>query len=552
MTPAAPRFLSAASSDQGRVRTNNEDRVYSDDLRGIFIVIDGMGGHQAGERAADIALERIRARLERQTGSAEQRIREAITLANNAIYQAAQTQPDWKGMACVLTVAVVEDSLVTIGHVGDSRLYTIRGGKIAKITHDHSPVGEREDRKEISEAEAMQHPRRNEVFRDVGSEEHAPYDAEFIEILTTMFEPDGALLLCSDGLSDTIASGEIRAIVEQNAGDRRGAVDSLIAAAKVNAKDNISVILVEGDRFAASFGRARRNAIVTDPVGAETDRLRPAAARARMPWYGGRAAFLVYGLIAASALWLGAQRLKPVPPPVRLPRVIHVAPPESIAAALANAQPGDTISAGAGIYRETIHLRSGVALIAEPPHQAILEGSVQADGVQKATLDGFLIRGAETGIEIASSNVALIRDEVSGTRLGAVVFSGTSGGTMFACSIHDNAGPGIVVKDSAAPVIEDNVIAANGADRGMPAPGLFIEAAAQPKATGNTFSENGAEAIWLARADEAIVKDNFFMPGGRHDRHAKIRVVTDPLHPEHTPERTHGHERVLRLHGGKK
>src|ERR1700675_3185121 len=102
MTPAVPRFLSAASSDPGSVRDNNEDRVYCDDTRGFFVVIDGMGGHQAGEQAADIALEHIKNRLERQTDSIEQRLREAITLANNAIFEASRTKDEWNGMACVL------------------------------------------------------------------------------------------------------------------------------------------------------------------------------------------------------------------------------------------------------------------------------------------------------------------------------------------------------------------------------------------------------------------------------------------------------------------
>ena len=92
-------------------------------------------------------------------------------------------------MACVLTVAVLDNGSAVVGHVGDSRLYQIRRGEIRKITHDHSPVGEREDNHEISEAEAMRHPRRNEVFRDVGSEEHAPDDEDFIEVQRVPFEP---------------------------------------------------------------------------------------------------------------------------------------------------------------------------------------------------------------------------------------------------------------------------------------------------------------------------------------------------------------------------
>ena len=124
----------------------------------------------------------MRARLERQTGTIEQRIREAITMANNEILRAARANSELAGMACVLTLAVLENGSAVVGHVGDSRLYQMRRGEIRKITHDHSPVGEREDSRELSEADAMRHPRRNEVFRDVGSEEHTPDDADFIEL----------------------------------------------------------------------------------------------------------------------------------------------------------------------------------------------------------------------------------------------------------------------------------------------------------------------------------------------------------------------------------
>src|SRR3954452_21955823 len=186
------RIKSAGASDMGRVRKNNEDAWHIDAERGIYLVVDGVGGHQAGEKAAEIAVERVKARLERQTGTTEQRIREAITVANNEIVRVAKSNPDWQGMACVLTVAVLENGSAVIGHVGDSRLYKIRNGEIRKITHDHSPVGEREDSRELNEAEAMRHPRRNEVYRDVGSEEHTPNDEDFMEVRSFPFDGDSA------------------------------------------------------------------------------------------------------------------------------------------------------------------------------------------------------------------------------------------------------------------------------------------------------------------------------------------------------------------------
>src|SRR5579885_2725278 len=103
------KFRLAGASDPGRIRRNNEDAWHMDPERGIFLVVDGIGGQAAGEKAAEIAVGRVRARLERQTGTTEQRIREAITMANNEIFSAAKSNPDWDGMACVLTVAVLDN-----------------------------------------------------------------------------------------------------------------------------------------------------------------------------------------------------------------------------------------------------------------------------------------------------------------------------------------------------------------------------------------------------------------------------------------------------------
>ena len=249
----SPSFSAAGGSHSGLQREDNQDLFHVDLARGVFIVIDGVGGQAAGGEAARVALTMLRARLERETGPVDERVREAITVANNEIHRVAASRPEWTGMACVLTVAVVKSGCVTIGQVGDTRLYKLRQGGIEKITHDHSPVGEREDAGEIGELEAMRHPRRNEVYRDVGSDPHGAGDPEFIEIQTVPFEPDAAFLLCSDGLSDLVPSGAIARIVDRHAGDLDGTVGSLVAAANdAGGKDNVTVVYVEGDRFAAS------------------------------------------------------------------------------------------------------------------------------------------------------------------------------------------------------------------------------------------------------------------------------------------------------------
>src|SRR5260370_38804575 len=176
-------------------------------------------------------------------------------------------------MGCVLTIAIIERSAVTIGHVGDSRLYKIRKGLdealpeclgLMKLTHDHSSVGESEDNKEITEEEAMGHPRRNEVYRDLGSQLHAPHDSNFIEILQACFEPDSAMLLCTDGLTDVVRREEIRKIIEDSGGDRDLVVRRLIDAANEESKDNVSVVNVVGPSFAKSL-LGRSHGSTTNP-----------------------------------------------------------------------------------------------------------------------------------------------------------------------------------------------------------------------------------------------------------------------------------------------
>ena len=485
MTPAVPRYNSAGSSEQGYVRPNNEDRVHFDDARGFYLVVDGMGGHEAGEQAAAIAVDRIKARLERQTGTVEQRVREAIALANNAIYDAARLRPEWHGMACVLTVAVIDDGQVTIGHVGDSRLYRIQRGKIEKITHDHSPVGEREDSGELTEADAMRHPRRNEVFRDVGSQQHAPDDPNFIEIAQIPFDDSSALLLCTDGLSDALSSQQILDIVAQNAGDRWAAVRALIAAATERGKDNVSAVLVEGARFAQSFGR------------------RAAAAAQPARRSAGRLAFLLIGLVAGVLLGvrLGRFLLNNTNTP-QPPRTVVVVAPLTIAAALDTARPGDTVSVPPGTYDTPVQLKSGVDLVSTQPRQAILAGGVSASNVQNAGLEAFLIRG---GVRIDNSDVIVSRDEITGSPQAGIEFNGASRGAVVACSVHDNNGPGIAVLDTSAPAIENNVVFSNR-------PGLLVKSAAIPVILSNIFLASTPDTVSLPHADPAVLDHNYFTP----------------------------------------
>src|SRR5688572_18576504 len=133
------KFRAAGVTDVGNQRDVNEDRFYSDPERGIFIVVDGVGGQAAGGRAADTALDVIRARLTSGLAPSAAGVREAITDANNEVLRQAGSRPAWDGMACVLTVVMIQGDRAIVGHVGDTRLYKLHAGRIQKITADHSP-----------------------------------------------------------------------------------------------------------------------------------------------------------------------------------------------------------------------------------------------------------------------------------------------------------------------------------------------------------------------------------------------------------------------------
>jgi parallel beta-helix repeat protein len=492
MTKTTVRY--AGGSDPGRVRRNNEDAFYADAERGIFLVVDGIGGQNAGEKAAEIAVERVRARLERQTGTLEQRIREAIAVANNEILRAAQSNKEWEGMACVLTVAALENGSAVVGHVGDSRLYQIRRGEIRKITHDHSPVGEREDSGEIGEAEAMRHPRRNEVFRDVGSEEHAPDDPDFIEMLRIPFEPDSALVMCSDGLSDLVASADIRLAVERNARNPGAAVRELIAAANgAGGKDNVTVLVIEGEEFTG------------------------AAAAAKPRWKYRIKLFLAWSLLALALLVMGVAwyRSQSTPTPVVPPAVLQVGPSlpfKTIASALAQARAGDTVRVWPIEYREQIALKAGVEVRSMAPGVVTLRApnggpAVTAFNVGDARLKGFRILAdpqapLSTGILLTGSIVEIEDVDIAGAAVG-IEIRGPTTSVLRANTIRDCSDMGILISDFAQPTLSHNAIRGNKV-------GLAVRDSARPVLVDNVFEKNGVELPPEMSLDD-VRAHNFFI-----------------------------------------
>jgi serine/threonine protein phosphatase PrpC len=509
--PAARALRAAAVSDPGSQREVNEDRVYADPSRGIFIVVDGVGGQAAGGRAADIALTTIKARLERDAGSLVDRVKDAITVANNDVFRAAAVRPEWRGMACVLTIVVVDGDRAIVGHVGDTRLYKLTRAGLAKITRDHSPVGEREDARQISELDAMQHPRRNEVYRDVGSDLHDPWDPDFIDIYEVPFEADAALLLCSDGLTDAIASTAIRAAVSKLAGDPARVVQSLVNAANAaGGKDNITVVYVEGEQFAG---------------------IRQSERPLRWRW---AIRIAVVGVLAVAAA-VGAERLRPewrtslqrrLASAVATRAAIVVEAGASIADALGRAPAGATIFVEPGEYHDRLKLRDGVRLVSRQPRGAVIRlpgGASEADpavvaaGIQDAEFAGFRIIGDAasplgTGVLVSDSNVSIVDVEISGAKAAAIEIAGRSTPSVVGTDIRDNPGAALIIRAGASPRLVHNVFIRNGLSTAA-SEILLLEAGAEPRFSGNVFrglSRSAFESV-PDPARSGIVRDNWFL-----------------------------------------
>ena len=538
-------LMAAGNSDTGLRREVNEDRFHVDVTRGLFVLVDGIGGQAAGGKAADVALTMLRTRLERETGATTDRIREAITIANNEIHRVASLRPEWTGMACVLTVAVVGDQVATIGHVGDTRLYKLRGAGIEKVTRDHSPVGEREDANEISELEAMRHQRRNEVYRDVGSEPHELTDSDFIELHEISFEPDAALLLCSDGLTDLVESATINQIVTQLAGRPHDVVDALIEAANdAGGKDNVTAVYVEGELFAESRARSR----VIAAAAAREQAGGPGAARrqAELDVQASRAGSherpttsqrLVRGalvLLLAITIALAAFRWNPswqlpapsaVLPVTPVSGVVTVRATESIAEALDRALPGSQIVVEPGEYRERLVLRDGVRVISRVPRGATLrlpgtaseaDPAVVAADVSNAEFAGFRIVGDAatplgTGVLVKGSQISIVDVEITGALTVAIDFSQMAGGGVTGSDIHDNPGSALAIRSGASPRIAHNVFARNGLSERARA-SLIVEDAAEPSIVGNVFQGVTAK-VFQSLGDAArlsVMRKNWF------------------------------------------
>lgn len=249
MTDLRQALEVATATHAGMVRSHNEDSIAADAEIGLAVLADGMGGYNAGEVASGIAVAMISTEMrkvlvadkaEDLNSGAEGLISEHAKKVNVAIYQAAQGQPQYSGMGTTLVVALWYDNQVAVGHVGDSRLYRLRGDTFEQVTRDHSVLQEQIDSGLITREQARYSQNRNLVTRAVGIDPEVD-----VEVHTYPVQPGDIYLLCSDGLSDMIADEDMQLTLSSLQANLPLAAEQLVRQANDNGgRDNISVILV--------------------------------------------------------------------------------------------------------------------------------------------------------------------------------------------------------------------------------------------------------------------------------------------------------------------
>jgi len=239
----------ATATHPGMVRSHNEDSIAADAAAGIAVLADGMGGYNAGEVASGIAVAMIGAELKKALASpgegfdiaaAERLVVEHAVRANNAIFQASQNQAQYAGMGTTLVVMLLHDNSLVVGHIGDSRLYRFRQGKLEQVTRDHSLLQEQIDSGLITKEQARHSQNKNLVTRAVGIDPEVE-----VEVHSYPAQPGDIYLLCSDGLNDMVTDEDMELTLGSLQANLPLAAEQLVQQANDNGgRDNVSVILV--------------------------------------------------------------------------------------------------------------------------------------------------------------------------------------------------------------------------------------------------------------------------------------------------------------------
>jgi protein phosphatase len=295
----------ASRTDTGRQRHANEDAYYA--RAPVFVVADGMGGAQAGEVASRIATDAFDRELGSGQGEAE--LRAVVEAANREIHELAKRDASTAGMGTTLTAALIKGEEVAFAHVGDSRAYRLRGGRLERLTKDHSLVEELRRTGQLTDEQAEDHPQRSIITRALGPEERVEIDT-----LTVQASAADIFLLCSDGLTTMVDEGRISRIL-RGATSLDAAVRSLVDEAnRAGGRDNITAVAFRLEEVGMAEEAERPTLVgpTADGEGLDAGEVRRAAAaeraaRRERPARRGRGALKVgLGALLIAAIGFGA------------------------------------------------------------------------------------------------------------------------------------------------------------------------------------------------------------------------------------------------------
>jgi PPM family protein phosphatase len=244
-----------AVTDVGRKRKGNEDSHFVNPEQHLFVVADGMGGHAAGEVASKIAVDAINEFICLTGGDKDitwpfglddsisydgNRLKTAVRYANRKVLDATREKSEYEGMATTVAAVLMDGATANLAHVGDSRVYLVRGSGLVQLTTDHSWINEQIQSGLISADQARTHPLRNVVTRALGGKADCQ-----VEMQTHEMAPGDILLLCSDGLTTMMPDDEIARVVGSTDSDLPAAAQALVSAANERGgEDNITVLLI--------------------------------------------------------------------------------------------------------------------------------------------------------------------------------------------------------------------------------------------------------------------------------------------------------------------
>lgn len=249
------RVLIAGDTNVGMKRTHNEDAFELINDENLFLVADGMGGHASGEVASKMAIDTLREffkatsadpeatwpyKMDKSRGYEENRLITGIKLANLRIHESAQREPKLRGMGTTVVTILVIDEGVLIAHVGDSRVYRIRGTKMEQLTDDHSLLNDYIKMKRLSEEEIANFPHKNVIVRALGMKDTVKVDTRLDHPL-----PGDVYVLCSDGLCGPVTDDEILELATSTNDLKQGVARLIDRANQNGGPDNVTVVLAK-------------------------------------------------------------------------------------------------------------------------------------------------------------------------------------------------------------------------------------------------------------------------------------------------------------------